>query len=360
MEMAVLRIQKKQQNFLILDKSCLQENALSWGAKGLHAYLMSMADDWRVQVSSLQKCATNGRDAVRGYLLELEKAGYIKKSLSRNEDNGRFGGLEYLVLEISEPKNEGFTPETENPSSVNPEPESPATGNPSTDYPAPDNPPLINIKYNNYLNKQGLNKTAAIENSEHQKGEGSTEVNAAVLFSQKLESEKNVQPMLDADKDAQVDDAFIGKELTPFQKKRVLKMIMTLNMPIKKFLNEEVIFCLLSKKHFTGCENDFAKKLNAIRKVILRGDWQRPTGMNISDIKINSEKNSRLNVLKKEHRDTNAELMHFKKLMMNASGPTKDEFEKIIQKTIKKMTAIESEIHQFQLQEKVSPLEKLA
>lgn len=76
--MAVLRIHKKQQNFLILDKTCLNEDSLSWGAKGLHAYLMSLPDDWKVQVSDLRKRATNGRDAVRALLCELEQSGYLK------------------------------------------------------------------------------------------------------------------------------------------------------------------------------------------------------------------------------------------------------------------------------------------
>ena len=48
--MAVLRISKKQQNFVILDKTCLHNTKLSLGAKGLHAYLMSMPDNWCVNV----------------------------------------------------------------------------------------------------------------------------------------------------------------------------------------------------------------------------------------------------------------------------------------------------------------------
>ena len=94
--MAVLRIHKKQQNFVILDKTCLNDVTLSWGAKGLHAYLMSLPDDWQVRVSDLRLRSTNGRDAVRGLLNELEQVGYIERSISRNEVSGRFGGVEYL------------------------------------------------------------------------------------------------------------------------------------------------------------------------------------------------------------------------------------------------------------------------
>lgn len=131
LHMAVLRIQKKQKNFVILDKTCLNDKTLSWGAKGLHAYLMSLPDDWRVRVSDLQLRSKNGRDAVRGLLKELEQAGYIQAITCRNESSGRFGGIEYFVVETPEPEkpslviNEQFYPEPDNQS-----PENPATGNP--------------------------------------------------------------------------------------------------------------------------------------------------------------------------------------------------------------------------------------
>ena len=69
--MAILRVYKKQNNFVILDKTCLHDEKLSWAAKGLHAYLISMPDDWSVRVSHLVYQATNGRDSVKGVLAEL-------------------------------------------------------------------------------------------------------------------------------------------------------------------------------------------------------------------------------------------------------------------------------------------------
>lgn len=142
--MAVLRIHKKHQNFVILDKTCLNDKLLSWGAKGLHAYLISLPDDWRVRVSDLQARAKNGRDAVRSFLSELEQVGYIQKSLNRDNTNGRFGGLEYIVLEVPESKNKEITRETEKPFADISTPNHPEPGNPALD-----NPTLLNNKYNN-------------------------------------------------------------------------------------------------------------------------------------------------------------------------------------------------------------------
>lgn len=77
--MTVLHVRKKETNFLVLDKTCLMQSDLSWGAKGLHSYLISLPSDWRVNVYDLKNRATNGRDSVRGLLNELEKAEYIAK-----------------------------------------------------------------------------------------------------------------------------------------------------------------------------------------------------------------------------------------------------------------------------------------
>jgi len=68
--MTILRIRKKETNFLILDKTCLVQSTLTWGAKGLHTYLMSLPSEWRINVHDLKNRAVNGRDSVRGLLKE--------------------------------------------------------------------------------------------------------------------------------------------------------------------------------------------------------------------------------------------------------------------------------------------------
>jgi len=44
--MSIFRIKKHTSPYVILDKTCLEEDALSWRAKGIHAYLISKPDDW--------------------------------------------------------------------------------------------------------------------------------------------------------------------------------------------------------------------------------------------------------------------------------------------------------------------------
>ena len=145
--MTVLRINKKEGNFVILDKTCLNQETLSWGAKGLHSYLMGLPTNWKIRIENLQKCASNGRDAVRGFLHELEEAGYIQKEALRHATTGKYLGIEYVVHEIPPPPDQSHTqdsillppeqPETDFQSAVYPLTGKPATGNPTSGLPAP-------------------------------------------------------------------------------------------------------------------------------------------------------------------------------------------------------------------------------
>lgn len=340
--MAVLRIHKKQQNFVILDKTCLNDESLSWGAKGLHAYLISLPDNWKVRVSDLKERARNGRDAVRGLLCELEQAGYIQKSTCRDDVNGRFGGVEYLVLEIPETKNQEGNPEAENPSLV-----SPAPGNP-----LPVNPTLMNI--NRINNKKLNNKTATANRSLPVKALSAkiqSEKAAAVVFSQAVRHE--VMSVEKTDKGnnhidfLSQEDALIGSQLTQPQKQRVRILVKSLNISQKEVLIDEIEFCLLNPKHFTACGKDFSKKLNAIRGVILRGDWQTPAGM-IQE--LSTEQNSHdlaVRQLENELREVQAEAIHFKRLLTTAKEHTRVHFETIIYQAQNKIHDIEGRIREL-------------
>jgi hypothetical protein len=331
--MAVLRIHKKQQNFVILDKTCLNDQTLSWGAKGLHAYLISLPDDWKVQVSDLQKRARNGRDAVRGLLSELEQAGYIQKATCRDDVSGRFGGVEYLVLEIPEP---------EKPSLVNPE-----TGNP-----LPENPTLINI--NKISNKELNNKTAAASHSTSIKtlnAKIQSEKAAAVVSSQADRHElmsvgKTYQGNNPIDFLSQ-EDALIDSQLTQPQKDRVRMLVKSLSVSQKDVLIEEIEFCLLNPKHFTACGKDFSRKLNAIRGVILRGGWQTPAGMIQERSTVQNSNNLAVRQLENELREAQAEAVHFKRLLTTAKEHTRAHFETIIYQAQNKIHDLEERIRGF-------------
>ena len=110
--MSIIRT-KKNNNFTTLDNRGLQDKNISWQAKGMLAYLLSLPDDWHVYVSELQNHALNGKDSTASILNELISAGYIRRNIRR--DSGRFSGYNYTVYET------GISPDTGNPDTGNPE-----------------------------------------------------------------------------------------------------------------------------------------------------------------------------------------------------------------------------------------------
>lgn len=74
----------------------LRDPKLSFKAKGLLAYLMSHAEGYRLTATQIIAETTDGRDAVRAALRELETQGYIHRS-QRRGPNGRLGEATYVV-----------------------------------------------------------------------------------------------------------------------------------------------------------------------------------------------------------------------------------------------------------------------
>ncbi|HIF0232799.1 TPA: replication protein [Legionella pneumophila] len=343
--MAVLRIHKKQQNFVILDKTCLNDTALSWGAKGLHAYLISLPDTWQVRVDDLKKRATNGRDAVRSLLKELEQAGYIQKSVLRNQENGRFGRLEYLVLETPEGLEGDTPPSPEKASMANPCPKAPAPEKPSSEIPAQDKPLLLNNKDNKYLIKQEITaaETPMPAHAVHESFSA-----AAAVFSlpeprvqKSVAQSRNQKSMLSC---LTENDATLGAQLTPKQQHRVQQLVDSLNVEEKGRLGEEIEYCLLQPQHFTACGQDFTKKLNAIRQVILRGAWQTPTGMLAPAPVPHDETQEHRTRLEEELRALHAEANHFKKMLENANEHARAHFEQFIGRAQAKIHRLQEEL----------------
>nr|ABK63794.1 nuclease [Geobacillus phage GBSV1] len=141
--MTIYRIEKKE-NYVVLDKGFLHDRELSWQAKGLLAFMLSMPNDWVFNMKDLQNRSKNGRDATYRIMKELIEAGYVTRV--ENRDGGKFGKVEYVVHEVKQ------SPHTESPDTVPPCTENPYPGNPYPGNPYPENPPLLNNNNTNYKN----------------------------------------------------------------------------------------------------------------------------------------------------------------------------------------------------------------
>lgn len=120
----MIRIEKKT-NYVVMNKEALENINLSWKAKGLLAYLLSLPDDWKIYVEELQTHSKDGRDSTAAALKELIHARYIKRVQLRGS-HGKFGTYQYVVYEYPQSiENSNFPPKTDFPKTANPNTENP-------------------------------------------------------------------------------------------------------------------------------------------------------------------------------------------------------------------------------------------
>jgi hypothetical protein len=89
----IIRARDHKRHYVVLDKSALDDERLSFRAKGLHAWLIAQPDDWNPCREHLASISTEGRAAVASALRELEAAGYFERRKLRNPD----GTFRYVV-----------------------------------------------------------------------------------------------------------------------------------------------------------------------------------------------------------------------------------------------------------------------
>lgn len=96
----IIRVQKRPNNFVMMDKSFLEDTRLSYKAKGILAYLLSKPDNWKVIIGNLVNYSTDGKASVYAGLKELKECGYYEKIPVRNEQGTRITRWESIVYEI--------------------------------------------------------------------------------------------------------------------------------------------------------------------------------------------------------------------------------------------------------------------
>lgn len=74
----IIRVEKNG-NYTVLHRAALNDARLSWKAKGIIAYMLSMPDDWVFYVEELIKHSSDGEKAFRSGFKELTKCGYVKR-----------------------------------------------------------------------------------------------------------------------------------------------------------------------------------------------------------------------------------------------------------------------------------------
>jgi len=99
---SIFRTEKKR-GFVRIDNATLQDNRLSFLARGILANLLSRPNDWEITQAALELAGKEGRDAISGAMRELQSLGYARKELVRK--SGKLQGWRWM---IAESPNHGF------------------------------------------------------------------------------------------------------------------------------------------------------------------------------------------------------------------------------------------------------------
>lgn len=78
-------VHRRQKPFTMVGNDLINDENLSWAAKGLLIYLVSKPDNWKVYKSDIVKHATNSKDSVSGIFKELRNTGYMTLTRFINE-----------------------------------------------------------------------------------------------------------------------------------------------------------------------------------------------------------------------------------------------------------------------------------
>lgn len=150
---------QKDKNFTVMSNYHLQDKTLSFKAKGLLSFMLSLPEDWDYTIAGIARYSKESVDSISSGIKELEKKGYVTRERVRNKD-GKLGGSNYIVREkpFTESLNQTVptsdyptqeVPNQEKPIQEEPILENPVQVNPTLDLPSQQNTNLENTNLEN-------------------------------------------------------------------------------------------------------------------------------------------------------------------------------------------------------------------
>ena len=91
---------KKNKNYTTVHNGFIKRKDLSWKAKGIMTYLLSLPDDWVVNLDEIKRNASDGESSFRSGWKELKDAGYVSKQSIRDEVTKKILKWETIIKEI--------------------------------------------------------------------------------------------------------------------------------------------------------------------------------------------------------------------------------------------------------------------
>lgn len=128
--MATFRV-SKDKNYTTINNTGLRDERLTWKAKGILAYILSLPDDWVFYMEEVATHSKDKLDSLKSGIKELKEHGYVKRYPVKNE-KGKITRWEMIIYEV---------PQGEYPLVENPQMEKPLV-----DKPLVENPLLLSTK----------------------------------------------------------------------------------------------------------------------------------------------------------------------------------------------------------------------
>ena len=107
--MAVFKIEK-QKNYTVMSNYHLQDKNLSYKAKGLLSFMLSLPEDWDYSLNGLVAVSKESKKAIRNIINELIENGYVVREQGRGEKG--YYKYDYIIREIPEKEIDKIHPYT--------------------------------------------------------------------------------------------------------------------------------------------------------------------------------------------------------------------------------------------------------
>ena len=146
--MAVFRVERNT-GYTVMSNHHLRNKELTLKAKGLLSQMLSLPEDWDYTLRGLARISTEGVDAIRTVIRELEDLGYLERHRKRNK-KGQLKEAEYIIHErpIEVPEN-NMEHTSESPAFDSPVSDEPMSEIPILDEPVSDGTTQLNTNISN-------------------------------------------------------------------------------------------------------------------------------------------------------------------------------------------------------------------
>jgi len=314
--MAIIRINNHDKPYTIISNHALQDPRLTLRARGLLYSLLSLPPNWKLMIEDLIKRFPEGEKAIYSALRELKSLGYVEHRRKR-DDKGLFTEGEYIVYETPQMVDSAPTEDIDKEILASPTLSSSSQTQSKShvkqardaatrqvadennnnashqDSYACESQPLSSLRH---VDKRDDVLGDAIENKEytHNTEKKKHSSNRKSLSCDVKNFEVDARYAAEEKKSYSSVERKIGSSLTTSQRARTRHLAHAFwpNTFFEDFPTfvEALEQSMLNPEEFTRAGNDFAKKLNTIRKCLKNNLWLPPLDFERDDVREHKQK----------------------------------------------------------------------